>query len=275
MNRVSIICLLLAFSCAAGAQVKSAREQDDLFGPVNTVRTETQRDGVTTIDEVTYNRKGNKTREKSSKADGSLISTSEFEYDDDGHLKSVTSFDSKGTKYQRTTYRLISVSPTRVVEETILGRDESVTARVLHLYDAAGRGIETKDMSSDGKQRVRILASYDSHGKPAEVSFFSEANSLSQRTVFVNDSKGNPMEMDFYGEDGSLTGKMVYSGDIEKGSDVTLTEYDGNGNLTGKTHGANEFDSAGNWTKRTLSKWNPESSAWAVTEVTRRTIAYY
>jgi len=274
MDLLTIVCVILAFSCSVNAQ-KPDRERDDLFGAVSMVRTEKQKDGVTTIDEVTYSRNGNKSLERNLKPDGTLISRDEYEYDDRSQLKSVTSFDGRGATNKRRTFRQINDSPVRAVEETIVGGDELPSRKVLRFYDAAGRPVEMKDLGSDGKLQERILTSYDSRGKPAEVSFFTEANALSLRIIFINDAKGNPTETDYYSGDGSPAGKMVFSGDTEKGSDMMMTEYDATENLAGKTHIVNEFDSQGNWIKQTVSKWSPQSGAWEVTEVTRRTITYY
>jgi len=177
--------------------------------------------------------------------------------------------------YKRSTFRQINDSPMGAVEETIFGRDQLPSRKVLRAYDAAGRPVEVKDSGLDGKQEARILTSYDSRGKATEVSFFSEANVVSLRIIFIYDARGNTAETDYYSADGSPAGKMVFSGDTEKGSDVIMTEYDAKGNLTSKTHALNEFDSQGNWTRQTVRKWNTQSGVWDLTEVTLPTITYY
>ena len=104
-------------------------------------------------------------------------------------------------------------------------------------------------MGNDSKLWLRYVYNYS--GNQREELVYSADGSLNQRYLSVLDEKGNEVEETiFEARDGSIRSKHSY---------------------------AYEFDSHGNWTKRTTSKWVTKDgrSSYEPQYVYYRTITYY
>lgn len=116
-------------------------------------------------------------------------------------------------------------------------------------YDEKKRLTEKAWIGNDGKLWLRYVYNYS--GNQREDLVYSADGSLNQRYLSVLDDKGNEVEETiFEARDGSISSKHSYS-------------Y--------------EFDSHGNWTKRTTSKWVTKDggSSYEPQHVYYRTITYY
>lgn len=127
--------------------------------------------------------------------------------------------------------------------------DPRYTYRFRYKYDDKGRLVEEAWHHSGGRLWLRYV--YKFEGDKKEELVYSEDGSLNQRYVSMLDSKGNEIEQISY--------------DVKTGSIESRYSY------------AYEFDSQGNWTKRTTSKWITKDGKeqFAPYYVTYRTITYY
>lgn len=116
-------------------------------------------------------------------------------------------------------------------------------------YDDKKRLTEKTWLHNNGKLWLRYVYNYSGNQKESLV--YSADGSLNQRYLVILDDKGNKIEETiFETRDGSVSGKLSY---------------------------AYEFDSHGNWTKRTTSKWVTKDgrSSSEPQAVYYRTISYY
>jgi hypothetical protein len=226
-------------------------------------------------EQVSYSDDGNATEEIRFNKDGSVLSRTVFDYDNRRQLSTITVNKADGSISLRRTYSHKGTPGLRQTEEFILDGGMRVISKVNHVYDSSGRPVELVSFDSNGKQQDRIVTNYDGSGKTSDVTYFFEDNRKWIQVRFVHNSKGSVTEMDEYGPDGSLASKHVFDGDIDRGSDFTMTQYDSKGSLIVRERYIHEFDSQGNWIKETKSKFNPQSGSWQTVEITERKITYY
>ena len=106
--------------------------------------------------------------------------------------------------------------------------------------------IEQTDLLSNGEFVKRHVYKYEA--KPKEELVYSETGSLTYRELYVLDHKGNKIEETVFEPDGSVNWKISYT-------------Y--------------EFDSHGNWTKRTMNVLSDRDRLIEAASVDLRTITYY
>jgi uncharacterized protein YxeA len=278
---LATVCLL---SGCLTAQVKSHRERDDLSGSVHIVRSEkTALSGArnkkiyqrTEISQVTYNERGNKTEETKSRGDGSLVNKGIFDYDTAGNLVAVTVYNADGSLYLKRSYKYMDKARGRTTEEYVYKDGNTLLTKAIAAYDDKGRAIELATFDANGKPGLRQVISYNAKGKQAEIEYFQDSNSRTGKAVFIYDAQGNLIGENIYGADGSQSRRMVFRGDAERGTDVTITEYDSNGSLVSKKNYVREFDPHGNWIKETKSELNPQTGRLEPVEISQRQISYY
>lgn len=118
----------------------------------------------------------------------------------------------------------------------------------------------------DPRYSAKIKYKYDSQGNRIEMAWLNPDGAPALRYVYKRD--GNRKETVVYREDGSLSYGYVYLLD-DKGNEVEYSDVLPNRPQGAKsTYTYQEFDSQGNWTKRTESRGD---SAW----ITYRTITYH
>lgn len=275
--------LFLFLACHADAQLRSDKEQNDLAGAVHTVRLEKSpvveegpRDvaGPRESSETTYNKKGNKTEEIKYGADNSVVSRSLFDYDMADNLIAVTKYNADGSIYLKKVRRSIEGIQGRRIEESILANGTAFQAKTVYAYDSEGRETELASFDANGKLFMRLVTIYGAHGKPTETEFFDDKLRMG-KIIFSYDAQGNPTGSAEYDSAGVRGRKYVFSGDLKKGSQIEMAEYDENDILVNKESYVREFDSLGNWTKETKSKLNLQSGKFEPVQVTHRIITYY
>ncbi len=282
--------MLLLFSSIV-AQEKSDREKANLLGPVRSVRSKTidykdetlkQTSGTWNAESVTYDEKGNEIEHITSLVQGSLVS------------KEVRTYDATG--------KLIgSVSST----------DADVSERRIYTYEG-GKLIRVVSYDANGKVDSEQTNSYDKDGRLLEERYVVGKRAFG-KTVFKYDQIGNLLEAAFYAPDGKKslavmgpclgTHRMTYTyNDLRKPTRIAHSEpngevkwsweysYDSKGMITTEKIQylsstqtfvyVYEYDSRGNWIKKTTAKdfgvisaphMPPDSTA----SVTSREISYY
>ncbi|MEN3325971.1 MAG: hypothetical protein V7638_778 [Acidobacteriota bacterium] len=221
----------------------SDADDEGLRGPVKSVRTEIQYLSETVLTKsgtktrlTTYNKNRNKLRTESYDFKNNLSLIEVYGYLDGSRVS--------GSKFIRREY-----SPPFVTTGLRSNRngDPRYQWRFEFKYDEKKRLTEKTDFFSNGDLLRRYVYKYE--GNQKEESVYLADGSLSWRSLYVFDDKGNVIEETDFTLDGVVTAKRSYT-------------Y--------------EFDSNGNWTKRTIS-WNVVSERLRQMQpnVHLRTIAYY
>ena len=314
MKRIStVLFVFVLWSVAVNAQKKSDTEQDQLVGSVQTVTIEVSefvtKEGKNVEGPrvpqhtVAYDARGNRVKRVDFNRDGTVAQTLVYNYDAEGRCvgyddyaaglstprKHIYTLDSKG---HRVEYRIVQPNGeagdekyiykydsngNRVVEE--LYHKTSLISRNENTYDAQGRLISQISYNPDSTVSSRIRVSFAPEGKPIERTRH-DGDLLTYRVRYTYDTKHRPVQVETTGSyvetdstsEGHITGKVVY---VYKGNDhpKEMLIYNQDGSLRERV--VIDYDSRGNWTKRT----HRIKAATGGKEVTRqidyRTITYH
>ncbi len=188
-------------------------------------------------------------------------------YNQLGNLTEWDSFDYRGNPFEITVYGYVDgfrvsnfneveyeYSPPPIVvagppTRSKVKSDPAYRYRHMHKYDEMGRLKEELTFESSGRLVTKIAYTYS--GNQKQELTYDDDGKLNQRSVTTIDAAGNEIEeADFEITDGSVKEKYRYS-------------Y--------------EFDSQGNWTKQTTSKWVTKDgrSSYLPYSIDYRTIIYY
>lgn len=264
MNRPMVaVLLLLLLTGSVSAQKKSDLEHDRLIGPVKILRVETAKlvsksgiwleKGRNLQWVIHYDPKGNMTKEVIH-LDSPRRTEINYHYDKDGNRSE--SINMEGS-LRPLTHRVYGVE--RRVNIGSGGGDQIRLVRRTFKHDADGRRVEEVIYGNNNDRSTTIYGgraisgiykfTYDPKGQMIEITY-SEAGVVLNKWVNTYDDSGNVTEMAKYSEVGRLLLKESY-------------KY--------------EFDSTGNWIKRTTSKWKERGSKsyFEPEEVTYRAINYY
>lgn len=297
----------------AGAQIKTDKEQDHLFGAVQSVKTEvaefTTKDGKSVenarmpVQTTTYDTRGNRMKQVDFNRDGSVAQTIVYTYDAEGRRlgyedympglstarKHVYVLDASG---KRVEYKIIQptgaaadekylykydASGNRIAEE--LYHKTSLISRNENSYDTQGRLISQTIYNPDGSVSSRIQNAMAADGKPTQRTRY-DGELLTYKVRYTYDSKGKLVELETVGSyvetdsstEGLITGKVVY---VYKGKDQpkeTLI-FNPDGSLREKI--VVDYDSQGNWTKRTHRVPSGQNGKEIPQQIEYRTITYH
>ena len=127
---------------------------------------------------------------------------------------------------------------------------------------------------SDARYEYKFEFKYDDKKRLTEKTWFHNNGDLWLRYVYKYN--GSQMEQLVYAKDGSLNQRYLYTLD-DKGHKVEQTYFERNGSTQTKESYKYEFDSKGNWTKRTTSKVVTKDGREQLEpySVYYRTITYY
>ena len=163
-------------------------------------------------------------------------------YNELGNLTRREFYDYKGNLHDITVYGYID------------GNRVSQSKTIQHEYNPppvmSPPGAPIK--KSDPRYQTRFDFKYDEQKRLIEHSWFHSNGELSLRYVYKY--TGNQLEEMVYSEDGSLNQRSVSLLDA-KGNEIERTSFDPRDGAPGAKHSyVYEFDTHGNWTKRTTSK---------------------
>lgn len=255
-KRLGALLLLLSLNCLADAQTKNAREKAGLAGQVKTVRLETS---------------------KISEQDGQPVESRKL-------LESITSYDAQGNEIEQAIYA-----------------NGVFQGKIISGYDSQGSFTRTR-YDAEGVITERSIVKYDRSGRETELSNYNADGNLTRRVTYVCDDLGKLTEeisvnyvhpayssriVYFYDEAGKLTMNRVYDADgvlrqenahTSAGINVVQHKKDGSTTLEDAKHAdlSIEYDSEGNWTKRSHRRKIIESGKTKeFVEVTYRQITYH
>ena len=214
-------------------------------------------------------------------SNGSVGSRSVFKYDAKGNLieqqwyahtgrlthKTVFTFDENGNQTSQSNY------------------DEgSLNWKTVSKYDANGNKTELLQYQGNSL-RYKFLHSYDSKGRILEketVEFNSKPESFPShapepgKVVYTYDDEKRTKEVATYGVDGTLKGKVTHAYD-ERNNEIGLKIFNAYGpQETSETRLTNiEYDSYGNWTRKTHSRLPETGGQPQPNHVELRVITYH
>ncbi|HET9714367.1 MAG TPA: hypothetical protein VFP64_20935 [Pyrinomonadaceae bacterium] len=220
---------------------------EGLRGPVKSVRTEIQYLSETPVTTggmrtslTTYNEKGDKLR--------------------------TESYDFKNNLYLITVYGYLDGN--RVSASKYIQREYGPPV------GSGGGGPRPSNRKMDTRYQQRFEFRYDEKNRLTEKTDFLSNGDMLHRYVYKYE--GNQKQELLYLEDGSPAARHLYILD-DKGNAIERTDFEPDGSVRSKISYTYEFDSNGNWTKRT-SSWNVVSDRLRQLDppsVHLRTITYY
>ena len=298
---------------AVNVRAQANREQDRLIGPVQSVSTVvaefTTNDGKSVegprvpLHTVSYDALGNRVKRVEFNRDGSIAQTFVYNYDAEGRntgyedyvtglstpRKHIYKLDQAG---HRVGYRIVqptgkdgdetyaykyNESGNLVAEElyyktTLISRNENA-------YDQQGRLVLRTSYNPDSTVSSRIRVSFAPHGKPVERTRH-DGELLTYRVRYAYDSKGRLVEVETTGSyvetdsdfEDHITGKVVY---VYKGKDRPKEMLIYNPDASLRERVVIDYDSRGNWTKRTHRVKASPSGKEETRQVQYRTITYH
>ncbi|HEY0100065.1 MAG TPA: hypothetical protein VGB76_14040 [Pyrinomonadaceae bacterium] len=315
MRRVSIIALLVAALWGgANAQSKSDREHDGLRGAVRALKLEaaefTSKNGKSVegarvlLRTVTYDARGNKTRQVVYNHDGSVAQTLVYASDPQGRStgyeeftgtlsvprKHVYVLDDKGNRIE---YSLVQPDGSagekslykydargNVAEESLYDHKGGLISRNVYAYDDRGRQVSQTRYNADGSLSATSALSYDAQDNLIERMRY-ESDILTYRVRYVYDRRmrviaqetvGSVVESDVPHSEAHAPGRVVYT---YKGGEQPreLNIYAPDGSIRERV--VIEYDARGNWIRKTHLAESGKRGRWEARRVVRQTITYF
>ena len=121
---------------------------------------------------------------------------------------------------------------------------------------------ERKVYREDGS--LALVSLYDAEKKRSEATTYNPDGSVANKTVRT------AQQLEQYGPDGSLQKTGTISADTRMVDEVVLNK---DGSRTKESHGPDQIDARGNWTK--MTKWQTDSQGTRPLSVAYRTLTYY
>lgn len=313
MKRVSVIFTIVLLCVLGRAQPKTDREAAGLRGPVQTVATEVAefvvKDGKNVegarmpVQTVTYDARGNRVKRVDFNRDGSVAQTIVYSYDAEGRStgyedytpgldtprKHIYFLDANGN---RTEYRMVQPTGSPADERYLYKYDDkgnkvgeelyhkkSLVSRNENVYNETGRLISQTIYNPDGSVAAKISNAFTPDGKPSERTRH-DGDLLTYRVRYKYDAKGRLVEIETAGsyvemdssEDRYVTGRVIYVYKDKDRLKEALT-YNPDGSLRERV--VFDYDSQGNWTKRTRRVPGTVNKKEVPAQVEYRTITYH
>src|SRR5215217_3482324 len=313
MKRILIVILAGALCASVNAQTKSDSEQDGLFGSVQSVKTEVAEFTAKDVKNVegprmpvqttTYDARGNRLKRMDFNRDGSVAQTIVYTYDAEGRRigyedytpglstarKHVYVLDAKGNRVQ---YKIIQPTGAAADEKYLYKYDANgnkiaeelyhktaLISRNENAYDNQGRLISQTMYNPDGSVSSRIQNAIAADGKPAERTRY-DGDLLTYKVRYTYDKKGKLAELETVGSyietdpntEGYVTGKVVY---VYKGKERPKETLVFNPDGSPRERVVVEYDSRGNWIKRTHRMRSAQSGKELPLQIEYRTITYH
>ncbi len=265
---ITLLLLIALLTADSGhAASKTAREENDLIGPVRTVTTRMPGFSVT----ETYEREGQLTDAVIHLDHENTSTHYTFRYDARGDIQEELATDSAGGLVYRKVFA--------------------------HAYDDGAREIAEVSASAAGEFHQADFSTYDHHGQLAEHLFIGGMGSkrnvfdvlgrliysawfregrLVSELVRTYDAQGRLVRHASYSASGVLTGEDLYQYDEQGRRILTTTQQTNSGEPT-RWVTTYEYDDRGNWTKELIRSEGPPASEPTVpanTTIRERVIEY-
>ncbi len=229
-----------------------------------------------------YDRAGNLTKLEMGHRGNGKVQTERrqtiFERDDGGRRTVSRSIGGDGLPLDEIRYSYDERG--NLIEEGTY-RKNKLLFKSIHAYDEGGHKLETKTYLSDGSLKSKSVYTYDIKGNIATIDSYKDCTSdqtckLDYKAVDAYDEQGRMTEAVIYKADGTIDEKRVYTYNAN-GHEQEIIVYSGTGTIRKKETASYEYDSNGNWTKRTTIE-SVAKKGKLISEpphVTKQAITYY
>jgi TonB family protein len=263
----------------AQTQTRPDGEREKLVGPVQSLRVErVEAPGQPrkTVAAYGYDSRGNLTESVVFGSDGTALSKSVSTYDVQGSKTEQSQYKSKDTLISKTIYSHNSAG--LVIEADEYDEKNTLRLKTLFSYDEAGRFIEKRQIRNN-ELGSKIRYKYNSDGRLSEqvnsnkegvVQFkavhlyapdlirseyllYRNQQAPPVKTMRIRNLKKNSTEIGYYRSSGDTAWKWVFTYDDK--DNVSGEEFT-NVAAFDKCSYEYVYDSMGNWTKRTTSRWH-------------------
>jgi hypothetical protein len=264
------------------AEAKTDREKAHLVGSVRTVLEEqgTWEKGSHVLTySITFDRKGNDIESVQSSyivggPTGDVKTKTIYNYDSKRNKKESLSYKDDGSLSSKAIYTFNTKG--KLVETVMFGPQGSLGIRIVEKYDMKEQNTETISYKPDGSIYSRSINTYNKERELIEKISYKSDKTVDYKVEYTYDQKGNMAGSSIYNADGSLDEKRVYTYNA-KGYEERLIVSNADGSVREKEAYAYEFDSVGNWIKKTTSKWVSQQGKLLLGTpyIIKRTITYY
>jgi hypothetical protein len=286
LGSIAALSASLVFVCVAAGLNKTHREREGLIGPVSKVVEESgtwKPSSPIFSTATTYDRAGNMTESEEARYQLGAEANKEkirtiYERDGAGRIAGLKSYGGDGALME--TRRHAYDSKGNLIEEAFFRSSGKLMFKFVSVYDASGNTLERRSYGDNGALESKSTFTYDTKGNVLSMSYFKDCTTeqsckiLDYRAVSTYDAQNRLTESALYKGNGSLDERGTYSYN-PKGYVQERIVYDGKGALRTKESSAYEYDSVGNWTKRTKTSKNMEGTSAPDPHITKRTITYY
>ena len=223
-----------------------------------------------------YDAKGNKTEEGFYYHTGQFGGKSVYTYDERGNQTSQTSYGADGT----VNWKTVSTYDARGNRtEWLQYERDTLRYKIISMYDERGRIVGNETIESNALPNVlvshapvpgKVSYTYNDEKRTKEVATYKPDGSLKDRVVHAYDDKGNEIGRAMFKADGTPNDPVIqfYDNINEPGSKFR-------GSLSGKSLVGFEYDSHGNWTKKTSLIQSGKDSKPQPYRAEERIITYY
>ena len=252
----------------AGASGRTARDKDDLIGPVRSVVTMTP--GFS--ESETYDRTGRLIEAVTYEQRGNSSTRYVFTYDERGALQEELAYEAGLTLLYHKQFAYAQDSSGRQTAVVAAYRDGEFHDAEFSTYDRSGRLSET--LHTDGTLASRNL--FDVLGRILYSARYRDGQLLGE-LAWTYDGQGRWLALTSYDPGGAVTGKVVHEYDVTGRRSRTTTEQF-RADRPGRWITTYEYDGAGNWIKEQTVKeaGTPAEADMTVSPAARmRVIDYY
>jgi antitoxin component YwqK of YwqJK toxin-antitoxin module len=224
----------------------------------------------------TYDKRGDRAEHVSYTPEGTLSSKIVFTYDDQGNETEATWYNASGTPESRavSTYD----AEGHKTETRSYTANETLTRRTVFTYDTRGNETAAHSYTPEDALENSTVSTYDANGNLEEAVWSYVDGKQGGQIVYKRDAKGTLLSSVAlaYAPDGTLQSRMEVAYDA-RGNPTEVAWYSDNGKFKKSETSTYRYDTFGNWTQRTTTKWvsTDSKSFFEPPAASYRTFTYY
>lgn len=250
----------------------------------------------------TLDNKGNKIEYRVFESNGNPASRFVYKYDLKGNKieysyyyhtgqfggKTVYTFDDRGNQTSQTSYSADGIISEKTIftfddkgndTQAVIYQGEILRYKFVSKYDEKGRIVEKvtvefnaipNSFTSHAPIPGKVIYIHDDTKRTKEVVTFKPDGTLVERVIYTYDNQGNEIECAMFKADGTPTNHQIQFYD-----NISVPGSKFHGSLSGKSVKEYEYDSHGNWTKKTYLIQSEKDTKPIAYSAEERIITYY
>ncbi len=276
MKRLSFVLFAICFAISAMAQTNTDWKLNQLKGKVKS---------LVLLENYRYKKDGKFT-------EWGILYNKKYSFDNTGRYTEYVEFTNTGSLYYKIKYAYNKKENKTIVSH--FDKEEKPTVKKLWSYNNKGQLTEILDYTKDNKADWRYVYTYNTNGNRIMMESYKPDSTLYSKTTYSFDAKGNETgyllqtpgyansaKKYSYDDKGNKTEEIWLDGKNEitfrfvrlydaYGNVIEEQKYNGKDKQLDKATWKFEYDSKGNWIKRT--QYNSDGIEFDIAE---RTITYY